>query len=141
MSTSGTLVFVGVDVCARTNVLASAGYGLRCCECETNDLREALSRGPVDAVLFQCVPEPPSRVLLATARALTNAPVILFADESSNYNESEFDMVLSGLCSPNEWLPPIAEALAAHRNPERRKPPQPHAIDAPRKERRYKSIR
>jgi hypothetical protein len=129
MTNLGTIVFVGTDVCARTNVLASAGYTLRECECEVNELREALLQGPADAVLFQCIPEPPSRLILTTARALTAAPLVLFADQSSAYDPEDFNVVLAGLCSPLEWLPPITKAIASHRNLDQPKPPRSEVIE------------
>lgn len=139
MLTSGTILFVGTDICARMNVLAAAGYHVLRCGSDPDSLRQALVHTPVEAVLFQCIPQPPSRPLLATARILTNAPVILFADPSSIYDTRDFDAVLMGLCSPHEWLPEIAEAIKSHRNADRSKPPQ--SASAPQDASRIKDHR
>ncbi len=130
MVTSGSVLFVGVDLCARTDVLASRGSKVLRCECGVEALREALMKSAVDAVLFQCTPEPPSGLLLATARVLTSAPLVLFADGISSYNLRDFDAVVPALCSPCEWLPQIAEAIAAHPRRAEAKPPRAAVLTA-----------
>ncbi len=100
------------------------GYGVEACVCEADALRQALAAGAVDAVLFQCTPEPPSRMLLGTCRALTSAPIVLFADRESPFRGGDFDAVVPNLCEPREWLLKIATVIAEHRDPERAKPPQ-----------------
>ena len=122
--TCGHILFVGHDVCARVSVLEHVGYTVATCACEADAMRQALAAGSVDAVLFQCTPEPPSRMLLGTCRVLTNAPIVLFADRESPYLRSDFDAVVPNLCEPREWLWRVGEAIAAWRYPDRAKPPQ-----------------
>jgi hypothetical protein len=121
--TSGHVLLVGDDLCARANVLEHVGYLVACCACEADALRKTLVHS-VDAVLFQCMPEPPSPALLSTCSALTHAPIVLFADSNSAFNSSDFDLVVPNLCNPREWLPKLAETIASSRGPEFAKLPQ-----------------
>jgi hypothetical protein len=108
--TSGHVLLVGDDLCARANVLEHVGYLVACCACEADALRKTLVHS-VDAVLFQCMPEPPSPALLSTCSALTHAPIVLFADSNSAFNSSDFELVVPNLRNPREW-----SGLPANRN-------------------------
>jgi hypothetical protein len=120
---SGNILFVGDDPCARADVLEHVGYKVARCACDTDALGQAL-RHPVDAVLFQCRPEPPSEAVLSTCRKLTNAPILLFADHNSFFNTRDFDVVVPNLCNPREWLSELGGMIASYRDRERSKSPQ-----------------
>ena len=122
--TSGHILFVGVNLCARANILEHVGYSVVRCDCDENALRKALAHS-VDAVLFQCTPEPPSGAVLSACRSLTNAPILLFADHNSSFNPSDYDVIVPNLCNPREWLSELAGMIASSRDRERAKPPQP----------------
>ena len=139
MPITATILFVGHDFCARTDVLASVGYRVIRCESDADAVQSALTENAVDAVLFQCEPEPPSHPIIATARSLSRAPLILFAGNSI-YNPRDFDVLLESLCSPREWLCPLAAAIASYQNPEHAKPPQSQPADTTRT-RRYNQAR
>lgn len=125
--TSGHILFVGQDVCARVRVLEHMGYSVATCPCEADALRQALAAGDVDAVLFQCTPEPPSGMLLGTCRLLTSVPIVLFADRTSQFRLHDYDAVVPNLCDPQEWVSKIGKVIAAHRQPDRAKPPRADA--------------
>lgn len=121
---TGKILYVGDDICARVNVLEHVGYTVATCDCETASLREALTSSSFDAVLFQCIPEPPGQQLLDLCRALSGAPLVIFADYQLSFNLRDFDAVVPVLSNPRVWLREIAAAIALHRNPDRAKPPQ-----------------
>jgi hypothetical protein len=120
--TSGHILFVGDDICARVDVLKHVGYTVMTCACEVEALRKALvekDANQVDAVLFQCVPEAPSRDLVSACRAMTHAPVVLFADRDSSFRPGDFDAVVPNLCDPREWISQLAGVIARRRERER----------------------
>jgi hypothetical protein len=121
--TSGQVLFVGDDLCARANVLEHVGYSVVRCACDVDAVRNALV-GWVDAVLFQCTPEPPSEAVLSMCRTITDAPILLFADQNSFFNPGDFDVVVRNLCNPRDWLPELAAMIASSRDRQRAKPPQ-----------------
>lgn len=129
---TGNILFVGDDLCARVHVLKSVGYTVADCACDADSLRDALAASSYDAILFHCMPTPPPRLLLDLCRALSNAPVVIFADTLSSFEVADFDVVVPGLCSPSAWLPELAAAIALHRERDRAKPPQrePAAADS-----------
>ena len=125
---SGNVLFVGDDLCARADVLKHVGYKVARCACDADALGRAL-RHPVDAVLFQCRPEPPSEAVLSTCRALTNAPILLFEDHNSSFNPRLFDVVVPNLCSPRDWLLELAQMIGSSRERELSKSPQAASPD------------
>lgn len=141
MTSPLTVLFVGTDVCARTPVLQSAGYTVLQSECDASTVVDTLVQSPVDAVLFHCDPEPPSHLIISAARAASDAPIVLFARHSADYNEADYDLLLPPICSPTEWLPLLDELIESHRNPDRRKPLKSIAIDTPQKDHRYNPTR
>ena len=112
--TAGHILFVGEDICARVEVLEHSGYRVSGCACEVNALRDALRQGVFSAVVFQCTPEPPSRLLLSTCRGLTRAPLLLFADRNSPFIARDYDAVIPNLCNPREWLADLETTIATH---------------------------
>lgn len=119
----GNILFVGDDPCARVDVLEHVGYKVARCACDAEALGEALGH-PVDAVLFQCTPEPPPASVLSTCRALTKAPVLLFADHNACFNPRDFDVIVPNLCNPRDWLSELGGMIARSYDSERSKPPQ-----------------
>lgn len=81
-----------------------------------------LSESRVNAVLFQCNPTPPESLVITAARTATRAPLVLFAHVLDSYISGAYDLVLPALCSPDEWLAPLAELIEFCRHPERASP-------------------
>lgn len=138
MHTSGTLLFVGPDLCSREPVLTAFGYQLLHCDCDPLAVFDVLTQSTVDAILFTCDPKPPAALILSAARAASDAPAILFAHNTADYNAEHYDLVLPSLCSPHDWLPALADLIASNRDLQRPKRSRAVAIDAPR--RNHKSL-
>lgn len=112
--TAGHILFVGEDICARVEVLEHSGYRVANCACEPDAVRDALGSDRFDAIVFQCTPEPPSRVLLSICRGLTRAPLLLFADRNSPFVARDFDAIVPNLCNPREWLADLQAVIAGN---------------------------
>ena len=126
---NGRVLFVGMDVCSRARVLEAVGYTVHKCECDPDSLADALVHSHFDAVIFQCLPKPPSLMVLHICRNLTDSPMILFADHESANNIRDFAFVVPNLCSPNHWLPELAAAIVHSAIPA---DPSPHRQPLPR---------
>jgi len=126
--TSGHILFVGEDMCARIEVLEHTGYRVANCACETDAIRDALVGNRFDAVIFQCMPEPPSVPLLSTCRTFSSAPFVLFADRNSPFHVRDYDAVVPNLCNPREWLSDLEAVIATHREPNHGKAPQSESL-------------
>lgn len=121
---TGMILFVGDDLCARINVLEHVGYTVITSVCNADSLRDAFAAKQFDAVIFNCFPEPPSRMLLDLCHTLSRAPLVIFADHQSSFHVRDFEVVVPNLCGPREWLSQLAAAIAFNRNPDRAKRPR-----------------
>lgn len=106
------IVHIGADTCHRLAVLKNAGYAVENCGTVVQ-LRAALeSDPPPHAVLMTESDQVAPKEAVSLARAKTAAPLILFRDTLRSYADSEFDLVVPVLSSPETWLSEIAAIIA-----------------------------
>jgi hypothetical protein len=98
------VIHFGQDECYRTPILRGAGYDVEQCT-SIPELQQAL-KADDDAELI-CISESyeqPREDALATSRALSSAPVVLFRSTAHRYMADSFDLEIDPLDSPEVWL-------------------------------------
>ncbi len=98
------LVHIGEDDCHRLPVLQRAGYSVSQCA-SVLQFRAAVNASPeVGAILVSDTVLDGGTEVLAMARALTPAPLILFQNPTRTWVPRTFDLVIDTLMPPGEWL-------------------------------------
>ena len=102
------LLHFGTDDCNRLLVLRSVGYSVELCP-TVEEFHPALQKRPdADAVLVRAASERESRQVVRLAREHSNAPLVLFNTYYDYADEDQFELVISPLTPPEEWLRQIA---------------------------------
>jgi hypothetical protein len=109
---SARIIHVGEDACHRVGVLVSAGYRVEECH-SIEKLREVLeSDSQPDAVVITEEHSKLFRQAVALLHEHTEFPLILFGELQRSITESEFDLVIPFLASPEAWLSQVATLIS-----------------------------
>jgi hypothetical protein len=112
---AASIIHFGADECCRLLILRSVGYTVNDCT-SVAKLKSFLEEdGGTDAIVLSEVHAGKARQAVATTRSYTSAPLILFEGPDRLGNESEFDLVIPPLSSPEEWLQRIADTIKQSR--------------------------
>ena len=103
------ILYVGPDTCHRIPVLAVAGFAVENC-ISLSHLSRAVAPSP-DAILVSDREGELPGDALATVRARSAAPLVLFHDSNRNYVPSGFDLVIPNLTPPPRWLHDISALI------------------------------
>ena len=109
---SARIIHFGADACHRAGVLESADYRVEVCH-TLADLRCLLGTDPEpDGVILTHDQGQHSAQAVGIVRLHLGIPLILFGDSQRALAESEFDLVIPHLTSPDLWLPEVAAVVA-----------------------------
>jgi CRP/FNR family transcriptional regulator, cyclic AMP receptor protein len=109
------IVHFGVDDLDRLRTLRDAGYLVDSSKSLT-ELKSSLgSNEQVDAIAITEATGSFPREVVSSIRAKSDAPLILFRGWNSSAIESEFDLIVAILASPNMWLPQIVALIEKYR--------------------------
>lgn len=110
---AGRIIHFGEDLYHRVLVLKNEGFAVDVC-CSPRELLTALKTGTDAAavVIGECRTADPIEVC-SVARSVSVAPVILFpgTDTKSAGLEHEFDLIVSPLTPPEEWVGDIRDLI------------------------------
>lgn len=112
---AGTIVHFGLDHSSRLSVFSSAGFSVNDCGCSLDEFLAVLERnqGVVAVVVSDCRDKAAEAVVIARDRC--PAPLILFESPVSQYDSSQFDLVIPALTPPQSWLSSIAATIERSR--------------------------
>ena len=113
---AATILHIGEDFCRRIPVLERAGFAVFESEGSIAAVEKAFVGGDIfSAITFHCdLAQPPDATLRKT-RTLSVAPCVLFANPAIQVGESEFELVIPALTSPDLWLKRLRELIEASR--------------------------
>jgi len=110
---AGPILYVGDDICHRIPVMEMSGIVVVRSECSVGGVRASFEKnGHFSAVTFHNDVFPPDEMVVATARELSRAPLILFKSPAVDCEDWLFDLVISVPTPPDLWSRSLEQAIA-----------------------------
>lgn len=110
------IVCFGIDDQEKIQALVSSGYSVASYS-KLSDFRSALtSDSRVDAVIVEGDDWLLIDSFISMVRSLSSAPLILFWDNEAPADQPGFDLVVSQLTSPSEWLRLVTTLIRSERS-------------------------
>jgi CRP/FNR family transcriptional regulator len=110
----GRIIHYGVDEHYRLRSLRNAGYTVDSCSSLSEFKWVLYSGSRADAVAFTEATGQAPRAAMSLARN-KKSPLVLFQGWTPHYEESDFNLVVPMLTTPEEWLSDIASLIARTR--------------------------
>ena len=113
---AATILHVGDDICHRIPVMEKNGLVVVRVECSVGGVRSSFVNGDIySAVTFHNDTVPLQDDVIAAARELSHAPLVLFENTSTEHDEEFFDLVIPALTSPMVWSKTVRQAISESR--------------------------
>lgn len=112
--TPATILYVGDDVCQRIPVLERNGFRVVRAHDSGYAVRHLLTNLPnLAAIMFHCDIDPLPDELVRMIRSISSAPLIFFENPCSCSAQTDFDLVIPVLTSPNIWLDKLTQVIGS----------------------------
>lgn len=108
---TGTVLHFGRDECARLTILAARGFTVTSCGSSLQKLSSQLQGAEPHALIITEDANVYSPEVVPTARSLSAAPLILFENLWSRYNQADFDLVVPPFSNPADWLASVSAII------------------------------